>query len=75
MTALTPQQMRALADKLHLVFSDEPTFVLDDAEEALRTAADQLEAVRAIVEQLSNATPRRLLEEALGIARQESRDE
>lgn len=75
---MTPERYRSLADELQSAAAIDFGVCGDTmftAQAALRTAADQLEAVRAIVEQLSNATPRRLLEEALDTAPQEDRDE
>lgn len=46
---LTPQQMRALADEPEYPFTDETVEWEEHMRAALRTAADQLEAVQALL--------------------------
>lgn len=49
MTASTPEQMRALADDVQHTVDNGYEFAPENVVDALRTAADQLEAVRTQV--------------------------
>jgi hypothetical protein len=59
MTAPTPEQMRALADERGVVVQHwgETKRWATDAEAALRAAADQLEAVRGLLQTLDPGNP------------------